>query len=116
MAKVRKGFALLGTVLPKLGRVRTFGEDSQRVRTFVMGSQRVRTFGHGLAKNSEGFALLVKIRKGFALLSWIRKGFALLGTTLPETQKGSRFCAGYNQNFERVHTFGEGSQRVRTFG
>ena len=62
LARNLKGFAFLGTVSTKFGRVHTFGENSQRVRTFVMGSQRVRTFGYGLAKNSAGFALLAKIQ------------------------------------------------------
>ena len=30
--------------------------------------------------------------------------------------KGSHFRADPNQNIERVHTFGESSQTVRTFG
>ena len=36
--------------------------------------------------------------------------------TLSRLGKGSDFCPDPRQNFERVHTFREGSQRVRTFG
>ena len=106
LAKVRIGFALLGKVLPKI---------------------------------QKRFALLTKIHKESALLAGISQGLALLCTLLPKSQrvqngkrgqigptcgakfcewlasaKGSHFWAHVCQKLERVRTFCEHPQRVRT--
>ena len=59
--------------------------------------------------------IVTKTLKGFTLLAKVRKGFALLSKALPKNKQVRTLCADRNQNFERVRTFGDGSQKVSHF-
>ena len=96
LAKVRRGFALLGTALQNIQKGSQFcadpGQNLERVRTFGKGLQRDRAFGHGRANYSEGVALLDICSKGFALSAHACEGFTLFAK--PSTIL-AHFCKGF---------------------